>query len=499
MKGVYLAYGNYLNPDYKKASPIINLLIPPPHRLRHLYCIGGTGSGKTMFMESVISQDIKGKAAFGLIDPEGDLYTRTISHFLIENPDTPLDELAEKLVLIEPSNDRYALPLNCLKALGDYKPYTIVDNMLFAFRKAWKDSWGDRMADIMRNSMLLLIEHGYTLNEMPKLLNDKQFRTNLAKRSKNQDLRGFWLEHLEGIRASEYRYWIESTRNKISAFISNPYIRPLISQKETIDFKEIMDSGKTCLIYISQDHLKESGDLLGMLLVTKMLMSAMAREDISSGNTNPWYLYIDEFQNYATDSFLEILTQARKRGLGLFIQHQNLSQPPFDENKEFINTILSNAHTQVYFSLSRHDAEKMAKEIFGATGDKVKTRKKHWLWGDYGEPRFWSVQEEWEHFFSELENQATQECYVRLKGLNENRPFVGRTYQMDGKLAGDPDKLAELKELCFKRHCVPIEKVREEYTDRLNEINEILNPSDDGIDEGEPARHAQIDLEREGE
>ena len=209
-KGVYLANGHFLEADYKRKSRATDLFIPSEHRLRHLYSIGSTGSGKTLFLQSIILQDLQSQTPFGLIDPEGDLYKKAIAHYLKENKETPLEELAEKMVLIEPSNDQYALPLNCLHIPPEYKPYTVVDDMLFAFKKAWKDSWGDRMADILRNSFMLLIEHGLTLNEMPKLLNDKSFRVKLAKQSKNPDLRGFWLEHLEGIRASEYRYWIES-------------------------------------------------------------------------------------------------------------------------------------------------------------------------------------------------------------------------------------------------------------------------------------------------
>lgn len=458
-----LAHGHKVNEHHSQAKAVS---LPQQERLRHLYCIGSTGSGKSFFAEALLLQDIRNKTPFGLIEPEGELYERCIRHHLIETIDfsqpiqPQIEALAEQMVLIEPSRLQFSLPLNVLRVPKGIHPYTTIDETILAFKKAWHEAWGARLEDILRNSLLLLQEFGLTLAELPRLLSEKDFRESLAKKSTNPDVKIFWLEHLKGIKSQEYRYWIESTRNKVSAFVSSPFIKPMISQQDCLDFQELMDSGKTCLIHISQKHLKESGSLLGMLFVSRIALGARGRE--VNPETPPWYLYVDEFQNYATETFLDLITAARKTKLGLALFHQNLSQRPFDKDPAFIETILSNAHTLIVFSLSRKDAQRLAPELFEATGEKVKTRKRHWVWGAYGEPKFWSVKEEWEHYYSQLQNQKTRECFIKMKWVASTMPFACHTFDMARELEIDQKIVEDFKQASFEIHSTKSETVNEQ-------------------------------------
>jgi hypothetical protein len=142
----------------------------------------------------------------------------------------------------------------------------------------------------------------------------------------------------------------------------------------------------------------------------------------------PFFLVLDEFQSYASRHVIEMLTRARKRGLGLTVAHQNLQQPPFDKDPSFLSTVLANTNIQVFFQLGRDDADRLVKHAFTALGTEVKRQKRHWLWGDQGEPKFYSVQEAYEYYVTELTNQERRECVIRI-GDNQ-RTYFATTYDM---------------------------------------------------------------------
>jgi len=472
-----------------------DIAIDDRHRLKSIYCIGDSGSGKTRIAESWIMQDINAVRGFGLLDNQGWAYRRTIAHLLhaFIDPQHPIKDQLERLsslvVLVEPVATDSRIPLNVLASHPGYHPHTITEQTLFAFRSAWADSWGPRLEDILRNCLALLQEHNLTLMELPKLLMNDDYRAMLAERSEHPILRQFFLEHLEGITKKEYRYWIESTRNKANEFVSNPYLVPMVSHDDCFDFQQAMDLGQIVLIYLPKRHLHDSGSLMGKLILSRLFIAALNRDEWDPELKN-WYLYVDEFQDFATSTMLDMVTQTRKRGIGLHLFHQNMLQPPFDKDHGFLETVLSNCHTHVYFRLSHRDAQRLAPEMFTATGDKVKRRRRHWLWGEYGEPRFWTVQEEWQHYYAELENQQPKECYVQLKGAPDPRPYISQAFHVDDSWNVSSSLIDQFREINFATWGTPIEKVREMARNRAQRVEK---PREAIRDEGHPINAVEND------
>jgi hypothetical protein len=199
--------------------------------------------------------------------------------------------------------------------------------------------------------------------------------------------------------------WIEPIMNKIDAFFSDERIRHIFSsEKSSFNLREIIDHRKILLIKLDKGKLKDSADLLGSLLMAKIQMAAFSRSDVLQKKRTPFYLYIDEFQSFASDSFSVILSEARKYGLSLIMAHQTLAQIP----EELRSLILGNTGVQVYFRLNRHDASLLAKEAFEYSGHEVKRVSGF-------RPTYWSLGEEWERYTSELQTLPPRVCYVKHK------------------------------------------------------------------------------------
>jgi hypothetical protein len=217
---------------------------------------------------------------------------------------------------------------------------------------------------------------------------------------------------------------VESSRNKWSAFLSNPFIRPILGcGRSTINFRDIIDNGKWLIVNVSRDKLKESRRLLGALIVALIHQAALAREHTPPDQRVCHFLWIDEFQEFWTPTYLHILEGARKYALGLSAFHQNLSQPPFDTNPGSIDTILSNTHTRIVFNVSHKDGLRLGGEVFLPTGAETKFQETQWFGIPTEEPRLWSMNEEREHYASELMRQQPTEAYVSFKGTGHDEPF----------------------------------------------------------------------------
>ena len=202
---------------------------------------------------------------------------------------------------------------------------------------------------------------------------------------------------------------MESTLNKVNAFLSDDRIREIFSfEKSSFSLRETMDSKKVLLIKLDRGRLKENADLIGSLLMTKIRMAAFSRLDVPREKRVPFYLYIDEFQNFATKTFIDTLSEARKYGLSLIMAHQNLSQLP----KDLQDSILTNCGIQCYFRVSRKDAEILAKEAFETTGMEVKAVRLSPSYFDYD---WFSYPEEWEKYFQELQQLPNRCFYAKHK------------------------------------------------------------------------------------
>lgn len=377
--------------------------IPEKDRNTHFYVIGATGTGKTKFLEYLVKQDIEKRNGFGVIDPHGDLI-EDIKDLLLYYYSPDGSEISEEVVLIDPTDPEYTVTFNPLEKLQNVSIPEQANGLVSSFKKIWSDSWGVRMEDLMRNSLISLGEAELTLTELPFFLTKRAFRKTVMEKVGHPIAKNYF-QRFDTMTDRGQVSWIEPVMNKINAFFSDDRIRLMFSSnRSTFNIREIMDQSKILLIKLDKGKLSDSADLLGSLLMAKIQMAAFSRSDISQKKRVPFYLYIDEFQNFASESFAVILSEARKYGLSLIMAHQTLAQIP----TELRSLILGNAGIQVCFRLNRQDSNILAKEAFEYSGYEVKTVSSF-------SPKFWSLGEEWEHYISELQSLPLRYCYVKHK------------------------------------------------------------------------------------
>jgi len=331
--------------------------IDTKYRSTHFYAVGASGSGKSKFLESLIIQDIIQNEGFGVIDPHGDLIEdiKGWLYFWTQK------DFKKDIVLIDPTDLENTACFNPLEQVNGIPPERLAGQLVEAFKKIWADAWGERMADIMRNSLIALAENNLTLLELPLLLTEPAARKKILANVKSPTCRQRF-KYFESLPAHTWREWLESTLNKVDAFLSDPAIRQIFaSPRSSFNLRDIMDNKKILLVNLNKGKLGDSANLLGALMVSKIKMAAFSRTDISQTERQPFYLYIDEFQNFATDSFVEILSEARKYRLALILAHQNLSQL----TEKLQGSILANCGIQACFRVNREDAQLLARELMG--------------------------------------------------------------------------------------------------------------------------------------
>jgi len=371
----------------------------------HFYVVGASGTGKSKFLEFLIRQDIRKGNGFGVIDPHGDLIEDIKSYLALA---LSKNELEEKVIPIDPTDEDYTVAFNPLEKIDGISPAEISAELVSAFKKIWFDSWGARMEDLLRNTLIALIEAELTLTDLPRFLIDEDFRDNVLERVTHPIAQRYF-RRFNSLAPRTREEWSESTLNKVNAFLSDDRIREMFSfQKSSFSLREIMDNRKILLLKLDRGRLKENGDLIGSLFMTKIRMAAFSRTDIPKEERVPFYLYIDEFQNFATKTFIDTLSEARKYGLSLIMAHQNLSQLP----RDLQDSILTNCGIQCYFRVSRRDAEILAKEAFETTGLEVKATRLSPTYFDYD---FYSYFEEWERYFQELQQLPNRCFYAKHK------------------------------------------------------------------------------------
>ena len=470
---LHLADGYRFRSSWKWPRPVS---VSTNHRLRHMYVLGGTGSGKTSYAKSLLIQDVRANRGFTLIDPHMQLANEVIGYIaeLALGPGRPdarrIAELGDKLVIVEPTSQQYGVPgINLLEVKPGQTAYQIVDAIISILHDLWRDSYGPRMEDICRNSLLLLQEQNLTPLELIPLLSDGNFRDALVQKSRNVDVRQYFGQHLAGLRPAELKTWVESSRNKWSAFLMNPFIRPILGQaRSTIDFQDILDSGKWCIVAISRDRLKESRRLFGALLTALIHNAALSREGVPPERRVFHSILIDEAADFYTPVFLDILIGARKFSLGAILLHQNLTQEPFGTDPSAIDTLLANTHTRVVFSLSRKDAVRLAGELFYPSGKEV--RHQDSSWGIVQEePKCWSISDEREAYAAELMKQRQAEAFISFKGIGDDEPYVAQVPRVPDFIP-DPEKVEILREHVASRYYRPLADVEHEIRERWARI-----------------------------
>jgi hypothetical protein len=323
-------------------------------RRRHVYVVGKTGMGKTTLLENMVLNDIYAGHGVGLVDPHGDFAEKIIN--FIPN------ERINDVVYFNPSDMEFPIGFNILESVKEEYKHLVASGMMGVFKKIWPDVWSARMEYILNNTILALLDFpGTTLLGINRLLSDDDYRAKVIEVVKDPVVKSFWENEFEKYDERFRREAIAPIQNKIGQFLSASIIRNIVAQvKSRINIREIMDQKKIFIMNLSKGRIGEDNSrLLGGMLITKIQLSAMERVDIAEKDRKDFFLYVDEFQNFATESFANILSEARKYRLDLTMAHQYMAQ--LDET--VLAAVIGNVGTMMAFRVGSSDAEILAKEF----------------------------------------------------------------------------------------------------------------------------------------
>ncbi len=327
-------------------------------RRRHFYTVGKTGMGKTAMMENLAIQDIRRGEGVGFIDPHGEAAERLLDFV----PSHRINDV----VYFNPADIEYPIPFNVMERVSAEYRHLVASGLLGAFKKIWPDVWSARMEYILHNTLLALLEvPDSTVLGINRMLADPQYREKIVNNLQDPVVKQFWQG--EFARYSQ-RFEVEATaaiQNKVGQFVSNPLIRNIVGQvKSSIDMRRVMDDQKILIVNLSKGRVGEENSLLlGALLVTKLQLAAMSRVDAPEETRKDFYLYVDEFQNFATEAFATVLSEARKYRLNLILAHQYISQLVEQGNTTMRDAVFGNVGTIVSFRVGAEDAEFLEKEF----------------------------------------------------------------------------------------------------------------------------------------
>ncbi len=316
-------------------------------RRRHVYIIGKTGMGKSTLLENMVFSDIQNGKGVAVIDPHGDLAEAVID-FVPKNR-------SNDLVVFDPSDTGFPVSFNMLEARIPEQRPLVASGLLGVFKKLYADSWGPRLEHILRNTILALIEFPNTsMLGIPRMLVDKDFRRKVVKNVTDPMVKSFWVDEFEKMPDRQRTEAISPIQNKVGQFLSSPVIRNIVGQvKSSLDLRFAMDRGKIVVVNLSKGKIGEDNSaLLGAMMITKFQLDAMSRADILEKDRRDFYLYVDEFQNFATDSFATILSEARKYRLNLTMANQYIEQM----SDEVRSAVFGNVGTLITFQVGYDDA-----------------------------------------------------------------------------------------------------------------------------------------------
>ncbi|MBU1446332.1 type IV secretion system DNA-binding domain-containing protein [Patescibacteria group bacterium] len=323
-------------------------------RRRHIYVIGKTGMGKTTLLENMIFSDIEAGKGIGVIDPHGDLAETVLNY-------VPASRTND-VVLFDPSDRDFPVAFNMLEAKDPALNTIIASGLLGVFKKLYAHSWGPRLEHILRNTILSLLEYpNTTMLGITRMLQDKEFRLRVVRKVQDPIVRAFWEKEFEPMQERQRTEAISPILNKVGQFLSSPIIRNIVGQpKSTVDLRFAMDKGKIIIMNLSKGRLGEdNSQLLGSMLITKFQIDAMSRANIPEKDRRDFYLYVDEFQNFATDSFATILSEARKYHLNLTMANQYIAQMP----EEVRDAVFGNVGSTIAFQVGFDDAEYLSSQF----------------------------------------------------------------------------------------------------------------------------------------
>lgn len=324
-------------------------------RRRHMYVLGKTGTGKSTMLKNMIMGDIYAGKGVGVIDPHGDLIDDILK--LI-----PENRIAD-VVWLDPSDTEFPIGLNLVSLKEGEEKDLVADGIVEIFKKFFGDSWGPRLQYILTNTVLTLLQvQNVSLLAVNRLLEDRYYRKFLIKQLKDPILKKFWEREYEEMTKNPklLTETLSPIQNKVGRFTTTELVRNIVGQvKSTVDLEKIMNEGKIFLVNLSQGKIgEENSALLGGMLVTRLYTNAMQRVRTPESERRDFYLYVDEFQNFATNSFVKILSEARKYGLNLIVAHQYIDQLL----PEVRDAIFGNVGTMVNFVVGQKDAAYLARE-----------------------------------------------------------------------------------------------------------------------------------------
>ncbi|MCT4592352.1 MAG: type IV secretion system DNA-binding domain-containing protein [Candidatus Gracilibacteria bacterium] len=323
-------------------------------RRRHIYIVGKTGMGKSTLLENMIFSDIQAGKGVAVVDPHGDL-ADAILGFVPSNR-------TNDVVLFDPSDSDYPVSFNMLECRNQAHRHLIASGVLGVFKKIFADSWGPRLEHILRNTLLALVEApNTTMLGIMRMLVDPPYRRQVLKQVKDPMVLSFWNDEFGKWEPRQRVEAISPIQNKVGQFLSTSLVRNILGQpKSSIDLRFAMDKGKIIIINLSKGKIGEDNSaLLGSMMITKFQLDVMSRADTPEKERRDFYLYVDEFQNFATDSFATILSEARKYRLNLCVANQYLAQMS-DEVRE---AVFGNVGTTVAFQVGFDDAEKLSNQF----------------------------------------------------------------------------------------------------------------------------------------
>jgi hypothetical protein len=330
--------------------------IRPDDRRRHVYIIGKTGMGKSTLLENMVFSDIMSGKGIGVIDPHGDLI-EAILRFTPKNR-------SNDIVLFDPADRDFPISFNMLEA-GDPNQRNLVSSGLMSvFTKLWPEAFSGRMEHILRNTLLALLENeGSSMLGILRMFGDDAYRAKIVSNVSDPMVKAFWEQEYAGWSDKYRTEAIAAIQNKIGQLLTTPLIRNIVGQvKSTLDIRHAMDTGKIVLVNLSKGKIGEdTSAFLGSMLVTKFQIDAMSRADIPEKDRKDFYLYVDEFQNFATKSFATILSEARKYRLALTMAHQYTGQLTIGQGDTSLrDAVFGNVGSMVSFQVGSDDAEELS-------------------------------------------------------------------------------------------------------------------------------------------
>ncbi len=323
-------------------------------RRRHLYIIGKTGMGKTVLQENMVMSDIMAGHGVCYVDPHGDTAEKILDYI----PSNRINDV----VYFNPSDLEYPVGFNILESVAEDQKHLVSNGLMGVFKKIWPDVWSPRMEYILQNCVMALLDYpGATLLGINRLLVDDDYRKRVVSKIRDPIVKTFWIAEFESWTDKYKAEALPAIQNKVGQFLAASVIRNIVAQvKSTVEIRKIMDEGKIFIVNLSKGRIGEDNmRLLGGMIIARMQMAAMERVNIPEEDRRDFYLFVDEFQNFANESFASILSEARKYRLSLTVAHQYIEQLS-DEVKA---AVIGNVGTLLAFRVGSTDAEFLEREF----------------------------------------------------------------------------------------------------------------------------------------